>query len=185
MTARVFFGLGEFEGLQNLVACCHGVRKALQSWRELFKFVPAEVAVGGAGGQDQIIVGDRHILPIGVTNRHALLILIHSSDLAQEHGRVLLFPENPTDRKANLTGSQNRRRHLVEQWLKQVVIRTIDHDNLSAHLTESLGDCQSPKPCANNYDSRNHVFTSRTSIRLLTMMPSDILDFPAMPGQRT
>ena len=45
MTARVFFGLGELEGLQDLIAGCDGVRNTLQFWRERFKFVPAEVAV--------------------------------------------------------------------------------------------------------------------------------------------
>ena len=57
MTARVFFRLCELEGLQDLVARCLSVRKALDSWRELFKFIPTEVTVSGAGRQNQVIVG--------------------------------------------------------------------------------------------------------------------------------
>src|SRR5262249_12092922 len=52
MTVRVFFSLCELEGLQGLVACCDGVRKTIQSWRKLFKFVVAEVTVTSASGKD-------------------------------------------------------------------------------------------------------------------------------------
>src|ERR1700747_2467317 len=100
MTARIFFSLGELEGLQDLVASCNRVGKALQSWRERFKFVPAEVTVTGAGGHDQIVISDRHVLPVGVTDDDTLLILVDSCDLAQDHRGVLLVSKNPPDRKA-------------------------------------------------------------------------------------
>src|ERR1700757_4776584 len=153
MAARVFFSLGELEGLQDLVASCNRVGKALQSWRELFKFVPAEVTVTGAGGYDQVVISDRHILPVGVTDDDALLILVHSCNLTQDHRGVLLGSENPPDRKANLTGGQNRRGHLIEQGLEQVVIRAIDQGDFRGRILESLGSGESAKATAEYHNS--------------------------------
>jgi hypothetical protein len=153
MTFRVFLGLGEFEGVQDLVACCDSVRKAFQPGSEPFKFVPAEVTVTGAGGKDQKVVPHGHVQPVRVGYEDTFLVLVHICDLSQDHGRVFLLPENRTDWKANLTGRQNRRRDLVEQRLKQVVIRTIDQENLCWCLAESLGGRQPTKPSTNNDDS--------------------------------
>src|ERR1700751_5032209 len=123
MAARVFFRLGKLEGLQDLVTSCDRVGKALQSWRELFKFVPAEVTVTGARGHDQIDITDGHVPPVGVTDDDVLLILVHSCNLTQDHRGVLLVSENPPDRKANLIGGQNRGGQLIERGLKKGVVR--------------------------------------------------------------
>src|SRR5215470_4400836 len=164
MTARFFFSLGKLEGLQDLVAGCNRVGKALQSGRKLLKFVPAEVTVTRAGGQNQIVISDRHVLPVGVTDDDALLIFVHSCNLAQDHRGVLLVSENPPDWKANLIGGQNRRGHLIEQGLKQVVIRAVDQDDFCRRLLESLGDGQSRKATADYDDFR----------------PSHLLQFPSV-----
>src|SRR5262249_36150222 len=125
MAAGVFFSFGEFECLQDLVASCYRVGKALHAGRELSKFIAAEVIVTRAGGQDQVIVAYGDVQPIAVAYEDTFVLLVHSGDLAKDHSSVFLVLQDPTDRKANLIGGQNRRRHLVEQWLKQVVVRAI------------------------------------------------------------
>jgi hypothetical protein len=50
-----------------------------------------------------------------------------------------------------LTGGQNRRRHLVEQGLKQVVIRAIDQDDFRGRVLESLGGGQSSETADHDY----------------------------------
>src|ERR1700751_1608020 len=102
MTPGVFFSLGEFERLQDLVASCYCVRKALYSRRESCKFVPAEVTVTGARGKDQVIVGQGDVQPVRVAYEDTFLVLVHSGDLAKDHGVILLVLENPADRKADL-----------------------------------------------------------------------------------
>src|SRR5215472_18854034 len=154
MTARIFFSLGKLERLQDLVASRYCVGKALHSWRELFEFVPAEVAVTSAGGQDQVIVGYGDVLPVRVAYEDTFVFLVHSRDLAQDDGGILLVLENSPDRKANLIGTQNRRRHLVEQGLKQVVIRAIDQNDFRGRILESLSSGQSAKTTADYNDSR-------------------------------
>jgi hypothetical protein len=93
-------------------------------------------------------------LPVRIANKDTFLILVHSRHLALEHGRVLLALENPPDRETNLTGRQNRRCHLVEQGLKQVVIRAIDQDDFRGRVLESLGGGESAKAAADYDDSR-------------------------------
>jgi hypothetical protein len=68
MAARVFFGLRLFERLQDLVSDRHGVCKTLQSRRELFEFVVAEVTVSNAGRQDEVIVWETNPLAICVAH---------------------------------------------------------------------------------------------------------------------
>jgi len=93
-------------------------------------------------------------LPVRIANKDTFLVLVHSRDLALEHGRVLLALENPPDRKTNLAGRQNRGRHLVEQGLKQVVIRAIDQDDFRGGVLESLGCGQPAKATTDYNDSR-------------------------------
>src|SRR5215470_10024334 len=106
MAAGVFFSLGEFERLQDLVASCYRVGKVFYSRREPSKFVPAEVTVSGAGGEDQVIVGQGYVQPVRVAYQDTFLILVHSCDLTKDHGGILLVLENSPDRKANLIGDK-------------------------------------------------------------------------------
>src|SRR5215467_5382277 len=181
MTARVFFRLCKLEGLQDLVARCLSVRKALDSWRELFKFVPAEVTVTSAGGQDQVIVGYGDVLPVRVAYEDTSVFLVHSCDLAKDDGGVLLVLENPPDRKTNLIGTQNRRRHLVEQGLKQVVIRAIDQDDFRGRILESLGSGQSAKATADYNDSRL-IHLLLISFRLFCRTPTQETNATSSPS---
>src|SRR5215469_105558 len=168
MAARVFFSLGKLESLQDLIARCDRVGKALHSWRELFEFVPAEVTVTGPGGQDQKVVRDRHVLPVAVTDDDAFLILVHSDDITEEDSGVLLVLENPPDRKTNLIGGKNRGGHLVEQRLKQVVMRPIDQSDFHRRLLERFGRSESAKATAHYNDSRlSHLLPQLSTRRKL------------------
>ena len=55
---RVLADLGLLEGRQDAGADLGGVADRLQAGRRLLPFVMAEIGVPGAGGDDQIVVGD-------------------------------------------------------------------------------------------------------------------------------
>src|SRR5262249_15292561 len=124
------------------------------SRRELFEFVPAEVTVTSAGRQDHVIVGYGDVLPVRVAYEDTSVFLVHSCDLAQNHRGVLLDLENAPHRKAKLIGGQNRRRHWVEQGLKQVVIRAMDQCDFRRRMLESLRGGQAAKAPVDYNDSR-------------------------------
>src|SRR3954465_9970240 len=120
MPARIFFRLRLFERLQDLVAGRQGIGEALQPWRELLKFLMTEIAMRGAGREDQVIVRNRYSFAIRSANKYEPSFSIHSRDLSQDHRRILLMPENATNRSRNLSRSQHCCRHLIKQWLKEV-----------------------------------------------------------------
>ena len=90
---------------------------------------------------------------IHVADEDALLILVHSCDFTEDHRGVLLVSQNPANRRANLTGGQLRRRHLIKERLKEVVIRTVDQDNLCGRLPQSLGCREASKTSSNDHDT--------------------------------
>src|ERR1700721_2109493 len=118
MPGRVFFGLRLFERLQDLVSDRHGVCKTLQSRRELFEFVVAEVTVSNAGRQDEVIVWEKHTLAICVAHEDILLILVHSVDFSENDGCIPLLAQDSTDRGSNLTWCKYRRCPFIKKGLK-------------------------------------------------------------------
>ena len=75
MVGRIFLSFPQFERLQDFISGCLSIRKTLQTWCVLRKLTMTEVAVTRASRQDQRVVGNRRILPVGVANNDALLIL--------------------------------------------------------------------------------------------------------------
>jgi hypothetical protein len=65
-----------------------------------------------------------------------------------------LFSQNPAYGGGNLARSEDRDGHLIEQWLKQVVVGAVHQDYLRRGVFESLGCGQPSKPSANDDDTR-------------------------------
>ncbi len=105
MEPRIFLRLGLLKRLQDLVPDRDGVGQALQPRRKPFEFVMPKVTVGYAGCQDQVIVRYGHSCPVPGIDQHTLLVLVYARNFAQDHHRVLLFPENAPDRRAYLPRS--------------------------------------------------------------------------------
>src|SRR6266702_2611037 len=72
----------------------------------------------------------RHMLAIGVIHKHAALLLVHASDLAHNHHRVFLLPQNSADWRTHLRRRKHRRRHLIEEWLKYVMVCPVNENDL-------------------------------------------------------
>ena len=64
--------------------------------------------------------------------------------------RVFVIPKNAADWGPNLTGRQYRGCHLVKQWLKQVVIGTVDQDYFRGCFPQSFGGGQSSETAAHD-----------------------------------
>src|SRR5262245_55524987 len=107
MQAWVFLSFCCFESLEDFISNGDGVREGFQSGRKLFKFVVPEVTVGRAGCQNQVIVWYRHTFAVGGIYEHTMPLLVHTSDFAENDGRVSLPPKNRTDWGSNLAGTQD------------------------------------------------------------------------------
>src|SRR3984957_985347 len=150
---RIFLSFRLFKRLQDFVSDRHCIREALQPWRKPFKFVVAKVTVRDACCQNQVIVCESYLFAIDVANNNALLILVHACDFSKNHGRILLVSQDSTDWGTNLAGSQHRRRHLIKQRLKQMMVCSIDQEDLSVSVMQGFGCCQSAKTPADDNDS--------------------------------
>src|SRR6202043_970914 len=120
--------------------------------RKLFKFIVAEVAVSDTGSQDQVVVGETHLIAVGIADDDALLLLVHTCDLSKDHRRVLLVPQDSADRGTNLARCEHRRRHLVKQGLKQMMVTPINQDDLSGSVMQGFGCRQTAESPAHDDD---------------------------------
>jgi hypothetical protein len=152
MTAWVLLGLRLFKRLQYLVPNGDGIREAFQPRRKLLEFVMPEVTMSSARGQNQVIIRNTRPFPVCVAHEDALLIFVNSRDFTHDDGGVLLIPQNPANRRADLSRTQEGRRHLIEERLKEVVIGAIDQNDPYRCLSEGLGGREASKASSDDYD---------------------------------
>src|SRR5436190_21900006 len=96
----------------------------------------------------------RHMLAIGVIHKHAALLLVHASDLAHNHHRVFVLPQNSTDWRTHLGWREHRRRHLIEEWLKHVMVCPINKNDLGRRFAKRFSRSQTTKTAAHDYYAR-------------------------------
>ena len=118
---RIGLALGGLEGEQDAAADLGRVLDGLQARREGLPFVVAEVVMGRAGGDDQLVV--RHL---AVTEPHAAPLDVDRLDLAEQHPGVLLPGHHRAQRRGDLARRQAAGGHLVEQRLEEVEVAAVD-----------------------------------------------------------
>ena len=62
--------------------------------------------------------------------------------------------DDAADRRGDVARVQDRRRHLVEERLEQVVVAAIDERDVDGRLTEPQGGLEAAEPAAENDDAR-------------------------------
>ena len=109
------------------------------------------IRLASAGGDDQAVVGD----PTTSTNRvdgdlPGVEIDVH--DFAKRNLRVPLVPKHAADRRRDVPLGENPGRELIEQRLKQVVIRPVDDGDLHIGAAQRFSGKQSAEPAADDHD---------------------------------
>ena len=107
----------------------------------------SEVQMGGARGDDQIVVGD-----VVVIGDHPFPVRIDLARLRQQHAHVLLMAEDPSNGGRHVARRQGRRRHLVQQRLKQMVVVTVDEGHTHVGATQCARGEQTAETAAENHD---------------------------------
>src|ERR1700751_4401525 len=103
MSIGVFFCLGQFKRLQNLVSGSLSICEALHARRKLFKLVMAEVTVRSTRGEDQVVVRDTSIAMVRVSYKDVLLVFVDPCDLTHDYLGVVLIPKDPANGRCDLT----------------------------------------------------------------------------------
>jgi hypothetical protein len=89
---------------------------------------------------------------VGGAGNHVALLLVDAGDFGEDDRRIFLFSENSADRCGNLPRSQNRRRHLVQQRLKDMVIGAVNQRNFGRRPAQRLDGCQAAESPADDHD---------------------------------
>jgi hypothetical protein len=116
----------------------------------------AEIGVAGAGGNDQVVIGNLDIRQLDHPARQ--IEILH---LAQQNFHIL-----PTNNPANGGGDFPRREagrcHLVKQRLKRVVVLAVDQRHLHGFMGQLPRGQQSAKTAAYN-DHPGYVLAVHSS----------------------
>ena len=151
--ALVLGRCGQFERAQDFGSDRLGVAEVLEPRRISREFVVPEVARAHAGRDHQIIerdLADAHArrgrLDYAGSN-------VDAGDLRQEYTEVRLLHLELTDRRGNLGGREDRRRHLVEERLKYVVVAAVDQHDLGIGVPQRVRRRDPGKAAADDDDA--------------------------------
>jgi hypothetical protein len=75
---------------------------------------------------------------------------VHPGDLGHRHRHIALAPEQMTDRRGDVARRQRGRRHLIEQRLKEMMIRPVDHRDADRRVPQGARGGQSSEAAAHD-----------------------------------
>ncbi len=144
------FELGRLEREQDALAQLDRILDALEARGDGGPLVVSEVGVGGAGGQDQIVVGKA---PAG--KQQLALAEIDAGDLGHGHLAVLLVPQHRANRRGDMSRREGGGGHLIEQRLEDVMVAPVDDGHIHRRVRQGLGGGEAGEASANDDDARS------------------------------
>ena len=134
---------------QQVAPQAHRVVEGFQARRVLRPVIPTEVGRAAAHRDHEVVkreftIGQDHPPPGRIDRSH----------LGQDHLQIRLPPQQGADRLRNIRRGQSRRRDLVEQRLKQVVVLPIDHRDAHPFRGARLGKTQPAEAGSKHHDVR-------------------------------
>ena len=92
---------------------------------------------------------------------------IDAHRLAKQHARVPGTPQDPSDRRGDVTGRQRRGRNLIQQRLKDVMVAAIQQRDLGVGLSKRLRGRESPETAANDHDMRAALSSGHRALSIV------------------
>jgi hypothetical protein len=65
---------------------------------------------------------------------------------SEKHCGIVLVTQDVSDRRRDITLSQNSSRHLVEQWLEKMMVIPVDDRDVNVNASRALAANKPPKP---------------------------------------
>src|SRR5882757_4641230 len=141
----VLLEFGALEGEQHPGSDASRVLHRLHTGRGARPVRVTEVVVDSTWREHEVIV--RHPLIVHVDE---FLLQRHALHITQHDKRVLLIAQNRANRLCDVRRTERRGRHLIKQWLEQVVVVTVYYDSLHGRTLERLGAKQPSKSAADD-----------------------------------
>lgn len=101
--------------------------------------------VGGPGGDDQVVIGNR-----AIAQDHAAVGRVEIDGFAEQHFGVAMVLENDTQGRGDFAGREPAGGHLVEQGLEEVEVAAIDQGDRYRRAAQRLGNIQPAKSAADD-----------------------------------
>jgi hypothetical protein len=133
--------LGALIGHEDPAADVEGVVDGLEAGRGALPGVVPEVRVARAGREHEPVVAEVAVAPWPLEG-HAAGARVDLRDLAEHHPNVLLLAEDAADGHRDVGGGQHRRGHLVQQRLEQVVVATVNENDVYISICKGTSRVQ-------------------------------------------
>ena len=124
------FALGQFKGEQDAAANFGCILNGFEAGRVLGPVVLAEVGVGGAGAQDEVVVFHH----CAAVQEHAVIVGFEADDFVHQYFDIFVFGKDGADGLGDVCRGKHGQRHLVEQGLKGVVVAAVDESHVDGHI---------------------------------------------------
>ena len=147
IAVKIGVAFGILERKQNPPSDLDRVLDCFQPGSLSLPIVVPKISMTGPGSDDQIVVCDLGT----VGQRDAIVFLIKPSNITQNDLDILEFMQDTSDRLCDLAGRKHRRRDLIKQRLKNVVIFAIDQRDLNRPVSKLFGRRQPAKTAADNH----------------------------------
>ena len=117
--------------------------------------VMAEVALSGAGRQYQIIIRDA-AFRAGCLVAHPYLAArgVYIRHFGQQHVGIALAPQDVADGRGDVGGREICSRHLIEQWLKDIMVVAVNDGDVSRGLAQLQRRLQPAEARADDHHTR-------------------------------
>jgi hypothetical protein len=99
------------------------------------------------GGDDQGVEPD-----LAVREEHLLPRDVDRARLGEEHGRVLLSPQDPPDRRGDVRGGELGGGDLIEEGLEEVVVLPVEERDADRRATERARGVETAETAAEDDD---------------------------------
>ncbi len=129
------FALGELEREQNAAANLDGIFDGLQAGRERLPLIVAEVRMGCAGSQHQVVV--RHVRATAEVD--LTVVEVEADGLVHEDFGVGVVAQDGADGRGDIGRREHGETHLVEQRLEGEVIAAVDHGDVDGQIGQRFG----------------------------------------------
>ncbi len=96
----------------------------------------AEVGLPGPGGHDQAVVRNLDGVRVGPVGLDDPVLQVDVADVSQLDGDVLVAMQHLTEGCGDLALGEDPGGHLVEQRLEQVMVATVDEDDVDFGVPE-------------------------------------------------
>src|SRR5580698_327365 len=117
-----------------------------------------KITMRDSGCDHQDVVTQRSpLLMVFIASIDKLRVFINPADFAKKYGRISLTLQKSPDRGCDLSRRKHRCRHLIEQRLKEVMIRSINHQDIGVCIPKGSSGSEPRKTSTDNHDSL-HLF---------------------------